>query len=183
MPNDGNERPDHPDPGGDDPSPLRPAPLGESDVDLRSSPYTPMFRARLFGSHFHAHANDAEWCAGVTLWLKSWDQCPAGTLPVDDIDLCRLAALGHDLKQWHAIKAMALHGWIECSDDRMHHAVEAWTIKRNQRKRTENARQARLSQPRDNGANSSVTTSVTDSVTDHVTGSVTTSVTGSNRRE
>ena len=90
MPKDSNERPDRPDPGDDDPSPLQPASLVGMEIDLRGFPYKPMFRARLFVSHFHAHASDAEWRAGVTLWLKSWDQCPAGTLPVDDVDLCRL---------------------------------------------------------------------------------------------
>ena len=30
---------------------------------------------------------------GGTLWLKSWDQVPAGSLPDDDVDLCRLAEL------------------------------------------------------------------------------------------
>jgi hypothetical protein len=26
------------------------------------------------------------------------EQCPAGTLPVDDVDLCRLAELGRDIE-------------------------------------------------------------------------------------
>lgn len=111
------------------------APLVSSEVDLRDYPFTPMFRARLFGSEFHAHANDTEWRAGVTLWLKSWDQVPAGTLPTDDISLCRLAELGRDLKKWRRIKPQALHGWFECSDGRLHHKVvaegvlEAWSGK------------------------------------------------------
>lgn len=108
------------------------APLVPQEVDLRGYPFTPIFRARLFGSSFHARATDAEWRAGVTLWLKSWDQVPAGTLPGDDIDLCRLAELGRDLKTWAKIKVGAMHGWIKCSDGRLHHPVvaegvlEAW---------------------------------------------------------
>jgi hypothetical protein len=31
-----------------------PAPLVPEDVDLRDFPFTPIFRARLFGSAFHA---------------------------------------------------------------------------------------------------------------------------------
>lgn len=109
-----------------------PEPLVPADVDLRDFPFTPMFRSRLFGSSFHARTSDAGWRAGVTLWLKSWDQVPAGTLPDDDVDLCRLAELGRDLKFWRKIKAEALWGWMKCSDSRLHHHVvaegvmEAW---------------------------------------------------------
>lgn len=149
-----------------------PEPLVPAEVDLRDFPFTPMFRARLFGSQFHANANDAEWRAGVTLWLKSWDQVPAGSLPTDDVALCRLAELGRDLKTWKRIKGLALHGWIECSDGRLHHKVvaegvnDAWARKLAQRDRTEKARAARLanrqSQPDANDHNGTVTHSVTD---------------------
>lgn len=111
---------------------LLPEPLVPAEVDLRDFPFTPVFRARLFGSAFHARATDAEWRAGFTLWLRSWDQVPAGTLPDDDIDLCRLAELGRDLKTWRKVKSGALHGWFRCSDGRLHHSVvaegvlEAW---------------------------------------------------------
>lgn len=114
-------------------------PLVPADVDLRDFRFTPMFRARLFGSEFHAAATDAEWRAGVTLWLKSWDQVPAGTLPPDDVGLCRLAEFGRDLAAWRTVKARALHGWHLCTDGRLHHAVvaegvlEAWE-KRNKNK-------------------------------------------------
>jgi hypothetical protein len=112
-----------------------PEPLVPADVDLRDFPFTPMFRSRLFGSSFHARVSDAGWRAGVTLWLKSWDQVPAGTLPDDDIDLCRLAELGRDVKSWRKVKAEALWGWMKCRDGRLHHHVvaegvmEAWTGK------------------------------------------------------
>lgn len=102
-----------------------PDPLVPADVDLRDFQYTPIFRARLFGSSFHARTTDAEWRAGVTLWLKSWDQVPAGTLPDDEIDLCRLAEFGRDIKGWRKVRAGALHGWRKCSDGRLHHEVVA----------------------------------------------------------
>jgi hypothetical protein len=117
----------------------RPDPLVPPDVDLRDFPFTPIFRSRLFGSSFHARVTDAEWRAGVTLWLKSWDQVPAGTLPTDDIDLCRLAEFGRDRKSWSKVKQGAMHGWVECTDGRLHHRVvaegvlEAWS-KRNKAK-------------------------------------------------
>ena len=109
-----------------------PAPLVPGEVDLRDFQFTPLYRSRLFGSSFHARSTDAEWRAGMTLWLKSWDQVPAGTLPNDNIDLCRLAELGRDMKAWTKIRKGAMRGWIKCADGRLHHRVvaegvmEAW---------------------------------------------------------
>ena len=142
-----------------------PAPLVPPEVDLRDFAFTPLYRARLFGSAFHARATDAEWRAGLTLWLKSQDQHPSGSLPDDDIDLCRLAELGRDLRTWRKIKAGALRGWVKCSDGRLYHTVIAeivtaqWKSKQAQRDRTEKARLARQSQR----AQTSVTDNATDS--------------------
>lgn len=101
------------------------SPLTPPAGDLRDFPHTPVYRARLFASEFHAQATDAEWRAGVTLWMKSWDQVPAGSLPVDDVALCRLAELGRDLKSWKKIKVGAMRGWILCTDGRMYHPTVA----------------------------------------------------------
>lgn len=100
-------------------------PLVRASADLRDFPHTPLFRSRLFGSSFHARATDAEWRAGVTLWLKSWDQEPAGSLPNDDIELCRLAELARDMKTWKKIREGSMRGWILCSDGRLYHPVVA----------------------------------------------------------
>lgn len=108
-----------------EPFPDPPLPL---DADLKDFPFTPIYRARLFGSSFHARATDAEWRAGVTLWLKSQDQLPAGSLPDDDIDLCRLAELGRDLKTWRKVRTGALHGWYRCNDGRLYHKVVAEVV-------------------------------------------------------
>lgn len=146
-----------------------PAPLVPADVDLRDFGFMPLDITRLFGSRFHAIATDAEWRAGVTLWAKSFHQVPAASIPGDDIELCRLAELGRDLKAWRKVRDVALHGWVKCSDGRLYHPVvaekanEAWSRKVAQRERTESARRSRLAQKRP----------VTESVTDHVTGLVT----------
>ncbi len=127
-----------------------PNPLVPADVDLRDFRFTPMYRARLFGSEFHARTNDAEWRAGVTLWLKSQDQKPAGSLPDDDTQLCRLAELGRDVETWKKLRAGALHGWVRCRDGRLYHPVvaeimlEQWDGKVQQRQRTLKARIAAL---------------------------------------
>ncbi len=112
-----------------------PPPPVPPEADLKDFAFTPIYRARLFGSAFHARASDAEWRAGVTLWLKCQDQSPAGSLPKDDVELCRLAEFGRDMKSWRKVKAMALHGWYECSDGRLYHnvcsetAAEQWQSK------------------------------------------------------
>lgn len=135
-----------------------PEPLTPADCELREYPFTPMFRSRLFGSSFHAKANDAEWRAGVTLWLKSWDQAPAGSLPDDDVDLCRLAEFGRDQRTWKKVKAMALHGWVKCSDGRLYHPVvaegvlEAWEGRRKQSSRGKAGAEARW-RKRDDASN------------------------------
>ena len=131
----------------------RPPPV-PPDADLKDFPFTPMYRARLFGSAFNARANDSEWRAGVTLWLKSQDQFPAGSLPNDEIELCRLAELGRDLKAWRRIRGMALHGWYECDDGRLYHAVvaevvnEQWTAKLRRAWATHCARMKKAAQRR-----------------------------------
>lgn len=183
-------------------APLPPPPV-PSDADLKNFPFTPIYRARLFGSAFHAKATDAEWRAGVTLWLKSQDQCPAGSLPEDDTELCRLAELGRDLKSWRKVKIGALHGWYPCADGRLYHATvaetvrEQWTGKVAQRQRTLKARIAaaekRLEQCTDASAQADIkeqlvalrhelSQSHSAAVADHVTGSVTDHVTATNRK-
>jgi hypothetical protein len=105
--------------------PQLPKPPIPTGVDLHDFSFTPIFRTQLFRSAFHARASDAEWRAGVTLWLKSWDQMPAGSLPDDDVELCRLAEFGRDQRTWKRVKAMALHGWYICDDSRLYHRVVA----------------------------------------------------------
>lgn len=102
-----------------------PAPPVTGDADLRSMRYMSIDIVRLFGSRFHAVASDAEWRAGMTLWLKSFHQRPAGSLPADDVELCRLAEFGRDLETWRRVKDMALHGWYRCADNRLYHDVVA----------------------------------------------------------
>ena len=117
-----------------------PAPLVPMDVDLRDFAFMPVDIVRLFNSEFHALSDDAAWRAGVTLWLKSYHQVPAASIPDDDIALARLAELGRDVKAWKKIRDVALRGWIKCTDGRLYHpvvaekAMEGWLQKLNQRK-------------------------------------------------
>lgn len=112
-----------------------PAPFVPASVDLHDFPYLPIDIGRLFGSEFHARSNDAEWRAGVTLWLKSFHEMPAGSLPDDDVVLARLAEFGRDVAAWQDVRNGALRNWVKCSDGRLYHptvavkALEAWISK------------------------------------------------------
>ena len=117
-------------------------PLTPTDCDLRGLEYMPLLGTHLFGSEFNARANDSEWRAALTLWWAAWTQQPAASLPDDDAALCRLADLGRDMKTWRKVKAMALYGFVKCSDGRLYHktlakqALLAWDkrVKERQRK-------------------------------------------------
>jgi hypothetical protein len=117
------------------------APLVPADCDLRGYEFMPLYGTHLFGSEFNARATDEAWRAALTLWWAAWNQCPAASLPNDDIALCRLADLGRDMKRWAKIKGDALHGFVECTDGRLYHrflaplAIEAWERRCHDRER------------------------------------------------
>jgi len=117
-----------------------PNPLVPADVDLRDFPCLQIDIVRLFSSEFHALSSDAEWRAGMTLWLKSFHQVPAASLPDDDTALARLAEFGRDQTSWKEAKTGALRNWVKCSDGRLYHptvaikALEAWLGKLWQRR-------------------------------------------------
>lgn len=104
---------------------------------------------RIFGSEFHAKATDAEWRAGVTLWLKAWHQVPASSLPDDDIALARLAEFGRNVKGWQKVRKNALRGWIKCEDGRLYNPILskeaqlAWTKRLAFRERSRKASEKR----------------------------------------
>lgn len=163
-----------------------PEPLVPAYVDLRGFPYMPIDIVRLFGSEFHAHSSDSEWRAGVTLWLKSFHQVPAASLPDDDIVLARLAEFGRDLRGWKKVKQGAMRGWILCRDGLFYHpvvaekAMDAWKSKQCQVDRTAAAREARARKRLSQSMSQTAQSSVTENVTEVVTGS---NITEQNRTE
>ncbi len=94
---------------------------------------------RLFSSEFDATDDDSAWRFGVTLWLKSFHQVPAASLPTDEASLAKLCGLGRDVKTWRKHSAAAMRGWVPCADGRLYHpvvaevALEAWLDKLAQR--------------------------------------------------
>jgi hypothetical protein len=126
-----------------------PEPLTPADCDLRNFPTVPIDGARLFGSEFHARSSDAGWRAGMSLWLKSWHQVPAASIPDDDTALARLAEFGRDIRGWKKVREEALHGWVKCADGRLYHPVmaekanHAWKKKQSFKARSEKGNEAR----------------------------------------
>lgn len=143
------------------------APLVPPEVDLRGYDWFPLFRRRLFASRFHRLASPAEWRAGVILWIKSWDEVPAGSLPNDDRELASLAEVPRDLREWKKIWKWAMHGWELADDGRLYHptvaemTLEAWGRKEANRQRTEAARKSRWPNS-DGNSDGSATTSVAE---------------------
>lgn len=75
----------------------------------------PFFFNRFLTSRFVAKATvqngRADAFTAVMLWMESFRQNPAGTLPNDDVQLARLAGFGGDLEAWGKARAGALYGW------------------------------------------------------------------------
>jgi len=108
-----------------------PAPLTPADCNLRDFQFMPMDVARLLASETWVLGTGDERAAAMTLWLESWRQVPAGSVPTDDRMLAHLS----QSKAWKKVRAHALRGWVEASDGRLYHPVvaekvlEAWIEK------------------------------------------------------
>jgi hypothetical protein len=100
-----------------------PDPLVPAEVDLRGYEFMPYYGDRLRESDLNSRATDAEYRAAHNLWWSSWKQVPAGSLPNDDVTLCKLADLGRDQKTWLEVKERALHGFRLCNDNRWYHQL------------------------------------------------------------
>lgn len=108
-----------------------PNPLTPADCNLRDFPFMPLEVKRLLTSETWILGNGDERAAAITLWLESWHQIPAASLPADD------RMLGHlsQSKNWKRVKEHALRGWVKCADGRLYHPVvaekvlEAWVSK------------------------------------------------------
>lgn len=75
---------------------------------------------RLFASELWAIATGDEFKAAVALWGRAWQQVPAGSLPDDERLLAAFSGAG---RRWPKLRAMALRGFVKCSDGRLYHRV------------------------------------------------------------
>ena len=105
-----------------------PEPMTPVECNLRGLPWMPLETARLLDSDLFLLSTGDEFKAAVTLWCKSWNQIPGGSLPSDE----RLLEALSGSKCWKKVRTMALRGWIRCSDGRLYHpviaalAMQAW---------------------------------------------------------
>lgn len=108
-----------------------PDPLVPAEVDLRDFQGMWFDTDRLLRSDTWVLGNGEEKAAAMTLWLESWHQVPAASLPSHDRMLAKLS----QAEKWPKAKAHALRGWVACSDGRLYHpvvaekALEAWIEK------------------------------------------------------
>lgn len=120
--------------------PLRPfpAPLTPPQSDLRGLPFMPLDTCRLLDSDLFALSTGDGFKCAVALWCKAWQQVPAGSLPHNERVLAHLSGAGG---RWPALRTVALHGWVVCSDGRLYHPViaqkanQAWKARLAQRAR------------------------------------------------
>lgn len=108
-----------------------PTPLVPAEVDLRDFPGMWFDVSRLIKSETWVMGSGDECKAALTLWMQSWHQVPAGSLPNEPRMLEHLSMS----KRWRAVSEHALRGWVLCSDGRLYHpvvcekALEAWIEK------------------------------------------------------
>ena len=115
----------------------------------------------------------------MCLWMESWHQRPAASLPDNDAVLARLAMC--DMRTWKRLHEKAMQGWILCDDGRWYHpvvaekALEAWERKVSYRDRTAAARAAKQAKSGRSTGNDKapVTEADTGSVTEPETASLT----------
>lgn len=100
-----------------------PTPPVPADADLTHFDDMPLEVRRLRDSGIAGEPNAEIFRCAVLLWCVAWHQVPAGSLPVDDAELCRLVGLGRDMKTWRKIRAGALRSWRPFSDGRLYHPV------------------------------------------------------------
>ncbi|WP_244239643.1 DUF1376 domain-containing protein, partial [Pseudomonas aeruginosa] len=91
----------------------------------------PLDVQRLLTSETWVLGSGDERAAAMTLWLASWHQVPAASVPDNDRMLAHLSQCA----RWDKVKAHVLRGWVKCSDGRLYHpvvaekALESWVEK------------------------------------------------------
>lgn len=98
-----------------------PHPPITAEVDLSRLDGFMLDTVRLLGSELVALSTGDEFKAAVLLWCRSWKQHPACSLPDNDRVLSSFAGL--PMAKWRKVRAMALRGFVKCSDGRLYHPV------------------------------------------------------------
>lgn len=167
-------------------------------IDLRGLPYMPLYIERLQKSKAWLLCKREPEIAFylMNLWMRAWQEVPAGTIENDD-DVLADAAMC-DTKRWAKVRDKALRGWTEIGGRLTHPVVseiaeESWSKREAYKARTDAARKAReekrrlereanagsSDEPPDRGSTPPVAASVTETVTTSVTEAATEGVTDS----
>jgi hypothetical protein len=77
----------------------------------------------------------------INLWLASWHEVPAASLPDDDEDLAAFARC--KAERWPDVRGDVLRGWVKCSDGRLYHPIVAEVALKVLAKSREGARKAK----------------------------------------
>lgn len=97
-----------------------PAPLVPFETDISGLPAFMLDVERLFASELWALSTGEEFKAALALWGRAWQQTPPGSVPNDDRLLAAFSGAG---TRWKKVRAMALRGFVLCSDNRYYHRV------------------------------------------------------------
>ena len=104
-----------------------PHPLTPPDCDLRGFEWMQLWGHRMFTSSWYraARKDGRGGIASLKLYWSAMLQCPAGSLPNDEEELCMLADFGEDMRAWARHRPVAMHGFVLCADNRWYHPVVA----------------------------------------------------------
>lgn len=102
------------------PSAADPEPPYPSDVRARGWPFE-LDAERIKQSMTWIRAADEAKPWLLLLWLESWTQCPAGSLPADENDVAALLRM--PLPQFVLHRDTLLRGWVRHRDGRLYHRV------------------------------------------------------------
>ena len=103
------------------------APLTDINANLQNLDCV-MIHKKVLNSDFLTSSDPEHFGIAVVLWIRSWAQVPAGSLPDDDRALASFANFGRDVQGWKNVREKVLHGWIRCSDGRLYHPVMAEVV-------------------------------------------------------
>lgn len=82
----------------------------------------PVMIRRLLKSDTWVLGTDSERAAAIALWLESWHEIPAASIPADDRKLAHLA----QSRTWPKVRDQVMRGWVLCTDGRYYHRIVAW---------------------------------------------------------
>lgn len=97
-----------------------PEPMTPPECDLRGMEFMPML-LRVMNSTMFGISTGDEFKAAFALWMASWEEVPAASLPNDE----RMLAFLSKAKNWKRVREVAMRGWVLCSDGRWYHRVMA----------------------------------------------------------